>query len=127
MLTQCYYKLEDYDALEGLISVIDERHPLLNIIAKMFVSVGRCSSAVAAYLKMGDLRSTVNLCIRQNQWDEAIALAKQGNLSQVPDLLAQYASYLTSRNSLGKAVQLYYKANRYLDAVQIVHQVSCYF
>lgn len=52
MLINCYYILEDYDALEASIGLLSDQHPLLNKIAKMFVSVGRCSAAVAAYLKV---------------------------------------------------------------------------
>lgn len=123
MLINCYYRLEDYDSLENLISIINDQNPLLNKIARMFVSIGRCSAAVAAYLKIGDLKSTVNICVKQNEWDEAITLAKQGNLPQISDLLAQYAKYLINKNSLNKAVELFHKANRYLEAVKIIHQV----
>lgn len=52
MLVQCYYILEDYDALEATITALSDQHPLLNKIAKMFVSVGRCSVAVVAYTKV---------------------------------------------------------------------------
>lgn len=52
MLINCYYILEDYDALESSITLMNDRHHLLQKIAKMFVSVGRCSAAVAAYLKV---------------------------------------------------------------------------
>lgn len=52
MLIKCYYALEDFDALEGTIEVLSDRHPLLQKIAEMFVSVGLCSAAVAAYCKV---------------------------------------------------------------------------
>lgn len=123
MLSNCYYKLEEYDALEALIASVDEQQLLLSKIARMFASVGRCSAAVAAYLKTGDLRATVALCIKQNQWDEAVALAKQAGLPQLPELLAQYADHLIGSNALGKAVQLFHKANRHMDAVRIVHRL----
>lgn len=123
MLIDCYYILEDYDALEAAIGQLNDQHPLLVKIAKMFVSVGRCSAAVSAYLKYGDVCSTVNLCIKQNEWNQAIALAKQGNLPQISDLLVQYAKYLIGKNCLGEAVELFHKANKHLEAVKIIHEV----
>lgn len=52
MLVQCYYALEDFEALEVTIDVLSDRHPLLLKIAEMFVSVGLCSAAVTAYTKV---------------------------------------------------------------------------
>lgn len=52
MLIKCYYAIEDFDALEATIDTLNERHPLLQKIAEMLVSVGLCSAAVSAYTKV---------------------------------------------------------------------------
>lgn len=70
------------------------------------------------------MHSAVNVCVKLNEWDQAIHLAKQHNLPQISDLLAKYAKHLMSKNCLGEAVELYLKANRYLEAAKIAYQVS---
>lgn len=52
MLIKCYYAIEDFDALEATIDTLSERHPLLQKISEMLVSVGLCSAAVSAYTKV---------------------------------------------------------------------------
>lgn len=51
-LVDCYYNMEDYENLEKLIDMLDERDPLVPKIASMFTSVGLCEQAVQCYLKV---------------------------------------------------------------------------
>jgi len=44
--------IEDYAALESLVSSLTDKHALLLTIAEMFSSVGMCSQAVAAFIKV---------------------------------------------------------------------------
>ena len=40
MLVQCYYYLEDYSSLEGLLDLMQPDDPLLDKLGTMFASVG---------------------------------------------------------------------------------------
>ncbi len=51
-LVDCYYKMEDYEALEKLAESLDERDQLLPKIASMFTSIGLCQQAVQCYIKV---------------------------------------------------------------------------
>ena len=51
-LVDCYYNMEDYENLEKLANLLDERDPLIPKIASMFTSVGLCQQAVQCYLKV---------------------------------------------------------------------------
>lgn len=51
-LIKCYYMLEDYTALETSVANLTDKHPLLSTIGSMFASVGMCSQAVSAYIKV---------------------------------------------------------------------------
>lgn len=44
--------LEDYAALETSVANLTDKHPLLSTIGSMFASVGMCSQAVSAYIKV---------------------------------------------------------------------------
>lgn len=51
-LVKCYQMLEDYDALEKMVTNLPDKHPLLVQIASVFSSVGMCSQAVSAFVKV---------------------------------------------------------------------------
>ena len=51
-LVKCYQILEDYDALEKMVTNLPDKHPLLAKIADSFSSVGMCSHAVSAFVKV---------------------------------------------------------------------------
>lgn len=52
MLVQCFYHLEDFAGLMKLTEVLTEGQPLLADIGAKLQSVGLCSDAVAAFLKV---------------------------------------------------------------------------
>lgn len=61
-LVDCYYNMEDYENLEKLIDMLDERDPLVPKIASMFTSVGLCEQAVQCYLKVCCLKKISFFC-----------------------------------------------------------------
>jgi hypothetical protein len=52
MLAQCFYQLEDFASLTKLVEVLTEGQPLLADIGKKLQSVGLCTEAVAAFIKV---------------------------------------------------------------------------
>lgn len=52
MLAQCYYQLEDFEALESLVRSLPENSELLPTVADMFTCVGMSEQAVMAYMKV---------------------------------------------------------------------------
>ena len=60
-LVDCYYNMEDYENLEKLVDLLDERDPLISRIASMFTSVGLCEQAVQCYLKVNVLHYKLSL------------------------------------------------------------------
>ena len=53
MLLDCFYMLEDFQGLVTLTEVLPEGDPLLLSLGEKLQSVGLCSEAVVAYLKVG--------------------------------------------------------------------------
>nr|CAD7408133.1 unnamed protein product [Timema cristinae] len=191
---ECYYILEDYDALKKCSAGLAENHPLLPTIADMFASVGMCFEAVAAYVKVhftrtcgpniilvlpvlltlvfesqqlyysgsfymdshssskfgfqgshcyvrnmvrtagvkthlssskcGQVKNGVDACVGLNQWDQAIDLAKKYKLPEIGTLLKKYATHLLEKGRILEAVELYRKANHFVDAAILLHQTS---
>lgn len=89
----------------------------------MFISVGMCTEAVTAYLKCNDIKSAVDSCVYLNQWDQAVELAKTHNIREIDSLLAKYATHLLEKNKRLQAIELYKKANHFLDAAKLMFQV----
>ncbi|CAB3360361.1 Hypothetical predicted protein [Cloeon dipterum] len=119
-LVQCYYNLEEYDALESVVNQLPEGHPLLPVIADRLASVGLCEQAVKAYIKCNCIRLAVDTCVELQQWSQAVALAEEHQVEDIDGLLAQYAEYLLNKGDLTQAVELYRKAGCTVEAVKIL-------
>eukprot|EP00965_Chrysotila_dentata_P177567 5865856-Pleurochrysis_carterae.AAC.1 len=74
-LIDCYFKLEEFDSLEKLITVLPEGSPLLLDIGRKLSTVGMANEAVAAFLRSGDANAAIQSCVKQHQWEGAVALA----------------------------------------------------
>ncbi len=90
----------------------------------MFESIGMCKEACDAYLKSQNVKGAVDCCIRLNQWDEGIRLAKQYNINTVDNLLAKQANIFLEQNKIFNAIELYRKARHYLDAARLMFEVA---
>lgn len=66
-LIECYYMLEDFDALEKVMRTLPEKSPLLLNIGDKFMVMGIFQPAVAAFLKAGDVKAAVDCCVTLNQ------------------------------------------------------------
>ncbi|XP_046828988.1 WD repeat-containing protein 35 [Vespa crabro] len=123
-LIQCYYKLEDFMQLAGTVDQLPDKSPILKTVARMLASVGMCSQAVAAYIKYGDVKLAVDTCVRLNYWDQAIDLAKTYKMAQIGELLNKYANHLLSNGKRLQAIELYKKANYYLEAAKLLIKLA---
>jgi len=90
----------------------------------MFESIGLCKEACDAYLKCQNVKGAVDCCIRLNQWDEGIRLAKQYNINTVDNLLAKQANNFLDQKKIFNAIELYRKARHYLDAARLMFEVA---
>ena len=70
------------------------------------------------------MKKAIDCCVRLNQWNTAIELAKAHNVKEIDSLLAKYASHLLDANKLVNAIELYRKANHYLEAAKLLYKVS---
>ena len=70
------------------------------------------------------MKSAIDTCVQLNQWNQAIDLAKQHNVQEIGSLLAKYAQHLLEKNKIINAVELYRRANHYLDAAKLLYKVS---
>ena len=89
----------------------------------MFESIGMCKEACDAYLKSQNVKAAVDVCVKLNQWDEGMRLAKLYNITQVDDLLAKQAKKFLEQNKIFNAIELYRKARHYLDAARLIFEV----
>ncbi|XP_039278851.1 WD repeat-containing protein 35 [Nilaparvata lugens] len=118
-----YY--EKANNVEMLMTSLPEKHPLLPQIGEIFVSVGMCHQAVITYVKSGSLHSAVEACVDLHQWDSAVRLAEMHNmLPEIGRLLDRCAADLLAKGRILEVVQLYRKAQRYLDAATLMFQLA---
>ena len=72
-----------------------------------------------------DVSRAIDSCIVLNQWHEAVDLATRYNQpSQISGLLAKYAEHLLSERKTMQAIELFRKANYYLEGAQLLNQIA---
>ena len=69
------------------------------------------------------MRQAVDTCVHLNQWHKAIELAKANNLKEIDTLLAKYAKHLLDKDKKIEAIELYRKANHFMDAAKLMYKV----
>lgn len=124
-LVQCYYALEDYSSLEGMVDLMQPDDPLLDRLGRMFESVGMGRQAVDAFIKRGSVSAAIDTCVSLNQWHDAVELAtRHDQPTQISSLLAKYAQHLLDENKTIQAIELYRKANHFLDAARLLADLA---
>lgn len=123
-LIECYYIVEDFDALVGVIEALPESSPLLVSIAYKLQSVGFTDAAAQAFLKAGDFKGAVDACVLLHRWDRAIELAERYRLPQIEGLLTKYATQLIDSGKTMDAIELYRKANRDTDSAKLLAKLA---
>lgn len=123
-LMDSLYHLEQYNELEECIQKLPEESTLLLKLGQMLESVGMCDQAVSAYLKMGDAKAAVNVCVNLGNWKYAVELAQKSSMPQVGQLLDKHAAQLLKEEKLPEAIELQKKAGRFLDAARLMIKLA---
>ena len=124
-LAECFYALEDFEALRGLIEEVpDGNRELLRSLARKFVGVGLCAPAVSAYVRAGDVKAAVDACVSLSRWDRAVALAEQHDFRQIEGLLSKYAAHLLDTKRHVDAVDLFTKAGKHLESANVLRGLA---
>lgn len=67
------------------------------------------------------ISSAIDTCVSLNHWHQAVELATKYNQpNQISSLLAKYAQHLLDENKIIQAIELYRKANHYLEAARLL-------
>ena len=123
-LAECYYRLEDLEALSKLRSDIPDCSPLLLVLADRFESVGMFEESADCYLRSGNPKAAVDCCVSQNRWDMALDLAERHDFPQVEGLLTRYACKLIASGRQLEAVELYRRANKPTEAAMLIADIA---
>ena len=76
-----------------------------------------------AYSKCNQIKLAIETCVVLNQWDLAVKLAKEHKHNEISNLLAKYAAHLLEKNRVLDAIELYRKANHFVDAAKLLFKV----
>ncbi|XP_031790943.1 intraflagellar transport protein 122 homolog [Piliocolobus tephrosceles] len=99
-----------------------EREPLL-LCATYLKKLDSPGYAAETYLKMGDLKSLVQLHVETQRWDEAFALGEK-NPEFKDDIYMPYAQWLAENDRFEEAQKAFHKAGRQREAVQVLEQLT---
>lgn len=57
------------------------------------------------------------------QWNKALELTQTHNMKEIKPLLSKYASHLLEKNKILEVVELYRRANHFLEAAKLLFKV----
>ncbi|XP_008073019.1 intraflagellar transport protein 122 homolog isoform X3 [Carlito syrichta] len=99
-----------------------EREPLL-LCARYFKKLNNPGYAAETYLKIGDLKSLVQLHVETQRWDEAFALGEK-HPEFKDDIYVPYAQWLAENDRFEEAQKAFHKAGRQGEAVRVLEQLT---
>nr|XP_055198995.1 intraflagellar transport protein 122 homolog isoform X2 [Nyctereutes procyonoides] len=99
-----------------------EREPLL-MCAYYFKKLDNPGYAAETYLKIGDLKSLVQLHVETQRWDEAFALGEK-HPEFKDDIYVPYAQWLAENDRFEEAQKAFHKAGRQQEAVRVLEQLT---
>ncbi|XP_020836758.1 intraflagellar transport protein 122 homolog isoform X5 [Phascolarctos cinereus] len=99
-----------------------EREPLL-LCAYYFKKLDNPGYAAETYLKIGDLKSLVQLHVETQRWDEAFALGEK-HPEFKDDVYVPYAQWLAENDRFEEAQKAFHKAGRQGEAVKVLEQLT---
>uniref|UniRef100_A0A8I5ZMU0 Intraflagellar transport protein 122 homolog n=1 Tax=Rattus norvegicus TaxID=10116 RepID=A0A8I5ZMU0_RAT len=99
-----------------------EREPLL-MCARYFKKLDSPGYAAETYLKIGDLKSLVQLYVDTKRWDEAFALGEK-HPEFKDDIYVPYAQWLAENDRFEEAQKAFHKAGRQGEAVRVLEQLT---
>ncbi|XP_024211422.2 intraflagellar transport protein 122 homolog isoform X14 [Pan troglodytes] len=99
-----------------------EREPLL-LCATYLKKLDSPGYAAETYLKMGDLKSLVQLHVETQRWAEAFALGEK-HPEFKDDIYVPYAQWLAENDRFEEAQKAFHKAGRQREAVQVLEQLT---
>nr|KAF6420444.1 intraflagellar transport 122 [Molossus molossus] len=99
-----------------------EREPLL-MCAHYFKKLDNPGYAAETYLKIGDLKSLVQLHVETQRWDEAFALGEK-HPEFKDDIYMPYAQWLAENDRFEEAQKAFHKAGRQGEAVRVLEQLT---
>ncbi|XP_068414767.1 intraflagellar transport protein 122 homolog isoform X2 [Eschrichtius robustus] len=99
-----------------------EREPLL-MCAHYFKKLDNPGYAAETYLKIGDLKSLVQLHVETQRWDEAFALGEK-HPEFKDDIYVPYAQWLAESDRFEEAQKAFHKAGRQGEAVRVLEQLT---
>ncbi|KAF4666111.1 WD repeat domain 35 [Perkinsus chesapeaki] len=121
-LVTAYLALEDFESLfqTAYRHLPSRSTSLLRDVARILSGVGQVEQAASLYIKAGDIRGAIELCVKLNAWSKAIELAKAHDVPEIETLLAKYATHLVQSRQIFPAIELYRKAGSHVDAAKLL-------
>lgn len=124
-MAECYYRVEDFRALHKLVQLVPQGSTTLLLdLARKFESVGVCESAVDCYIRAGEVRGAIDCCVLLNDWKRAVELAEKHDFPQIEGLLSKHVRVLLEQGDKLRAVELYRKANKGLEAAKLLASIA---
>ncbi|KAF5296919.1 hypothetical protein FQA39_LY12276 [Lamprigera yunnana] len=123
-MVESYFHLEDYKSLENLADRFDSDDPVLADIARGLAIEGDYTSAIKLYLKMGNVKSALNLAIKNHRWEQTVYIARYYPRKEISEILLKYSVSLEKENKIHRAIEINVHAKYWLNAAKYITKLA---
>lgn len=123
-LVNVWFKTENFDKASEYIDQIPEESDFLLFMGEKFELYGLTEEAVKCYIRYGDIKRAIDICVLMNKWNLAVDLAHKHGLFQIEGLVNKFCNILIEKNKKMDLVEFYRKAQRNTEAAKILIKIA---
>lgn len=123
-LINVWFLTENFQKAAEYIEKIPEENDFLLYMGEKFEVYGLTTEAVKCYLRFGDVKKAIDICVLTNQWNLAVEIAEQNNLFQIESLVNKFSNMLIEKNKKMDLVEFYRKAHKHTEAAKILIRIG---
>lgn len=125
MASQIFVQTQKWDKLQGVLQNLtkSEHKDQIGYLGEIFKKNGLHQMAKEAFLKLGDIKSLMQLHIELERWDEAKLLAKN-NPELFSMMMLPFAEHLEKQDKFEEALEAYKEAGQFDKTMRILQRLS---
>jgi WD repeat-containing protein 35 len=123
-LINVWFLTEKFQKAGEYIHNIPEGSEFLLFMGEKFELYGLTEEAVNCFMRYGDIKRAIDICVLTNQWNLAVELAEKNNLFQVEGLVNKFSTLLIEKNKKMELVEFYRKAHKHTESAKILIKIA---
>lgn len=123
-LINVWFLTEQFQKASEYIDNIPEESEFLLFMGEKFELYGLTQEAVKCYMRFGDIKRAIDICVLTNQWSLAVEIAEKNNILQLEGMVNKFSTLLIEKNKKMDLVEFYRKTHKHTEAAKILIKIA---